>query len=97
MRPHDKRKRDARRLAEKGIEGRKDGLLRTLRMEKTMDPLNYPPDVDVNIIGAYNANAGRDYTCDVCGKPIFKGERYTRAAFKEDGKFKCHHYHYTCN
>jgi hypothetical protein len=52
---------------------------------------------DTQIIGAYNGNAGKDYPCDVCGKTIHKGERYTRLSYKEAGQFKCHHYHYVCS
>lgn len=58
------------------------------------------PDVsdegDTEIVGSYNANAGKEYTCDNCHKPIYKGERYVRVSTKRQGKFLCEHYHYTC-
>lgn len=51
---------------------------------------------DTQIIGAYNANAGKDYECFACKKTIHKGERYTRLSYKENGQFLCKHFHYIC-
>lgn len=53
-------------------------------------------ETEVPIIGTYTAAAGKDYTCDSCGKLIFKGERYLRVVIKPQGEFKSNHYHYSC-
>ena len=51
---------------------------------------------EVPIIGTYTAKAGKDYTCDNCGKLIYRGETYLRIVIKPQGEFKSQHYHYTC-
>lgn len=51
---------------------------------------------EVPIIGTYVAKAGKDYTCESCGKLIYKGEKYLRIVIKPQGQFQSTHYHYAC-
>lgn len=59
--------------------------------------LQSEPIEDTEIVGTYVANAGKEYACSAgCGKPILKGEKYTRISFKKAGKFYCEHFHFAC-
>ena len=49
------------------------------------------------ILHTTTPTARKEYTCQICGKPIGKGEKYQNIAYKEGGKLKNRKTHLGCH
>lgn len=49
------------------------------------------------ILHTTTPTARKEYTCQICGKPIGKGEKYQNIAYKEGGKLKNSKTHLECH
>lgn len=49
------------------------------------------------ILHTTTPRARKEHTCKICGKPIYKGERYLNIAYKVDGKLMNRKTHFGCS